>query len=355
MRLATSILLAGGLAAALAGCNKEVQPAEEIRPVRFAVVGAGSVQSGDSYSGEIRARHETRLAFRVAGKVVQKLVNAGEHVKKGQPLARLDPTDYGLDLSAKQAQVAAAHSDLMQQETDLTRYRQLLTQSFVSQAQVDRQQNAVNVARAKLQQAEAQLSASSNQTAYTTLTADADGVVSEISAEPGLVVSAGQAVARLAQDGAREVAIQVPENAVARVRAAQEFAVTLWSDDHTFRGRLREIAGDTDPATRTYAARIALDEADTSALRLGMTARVQLPGSAAALRLPLTAILDQQGRHYVWVIDPKTGKVARREVKVGALDSQSVALQQGVARGERVVSAGVHLLREGQRVKLLAE
>ncbi|WP_434632877.1 efflux RND transporter periplasmic adaptor subunit [Chromobacterium sp. CV08] len=349
--------LTAGLALAatlgLSACQDKAAAPEDIRPVRYVVAGADADQAGDSYAGEIRARHETQLAFRVAGKVVAKLVNSGEHVKKGQALARLDPSDYQLDLAAKQAQLAAADSDLAQQRLNLKRYRELLAKQFVSQAQVDAQQNGVNAAQAKVDQARAALSSSRNQTGYATLTADADGVVGQMTAEPGLVVAAGQPVARLSQDGAREVAIQVPENALDAVRKAAAFRVTLWKGGAPLEGKLRELAADADPATRTYPARIAL-AGDSHALQLGMTASVQLPARAAGrLRLPLTAVLDLQGRHYVWAIDGKTLRVSRRPVEVAAIDDGGAAIASGVASGDKIVTAGVHLLREGQRVKLL--
>jgi RND family efflux transporter MFP subunit len=172
-------------------------------------------------------------------------------------------------------------------------------------------------------------------------------------AELGPVVAAGQPVARLAHDGEREAAIQVPENALQQVRQQKQFSVTLWAGKQQFEGSLRELAGDADPATRTYAARISLPHA--SALALGQTVTVTLSGSSTAqsLRLPLTALLDEQGKHYVWVVDDKTLRVSRRPVVVQHIDSQSVTLQGGVRPGEKVVSAGVHLLHDNQRVTLL--
>ncbi|MEQ6289521.1 efflux RND transporter periplasmic adaptor subunit [Vogesella sp. GCM10023246] len=341
---------------ALAGCKQEVQPVEEIRPVRYVLAGSDSAADSRLFSGEIRARHESQLAFRVAGKVIAKRANAGDSVKKGQVLALLDGSDYQLDTSAKQAQLAAAQAELAQQQADLKRYRELLTQNFISAAQVERQQTAVNASRASVQQAQATLSASRNQGGYTALLADSDGVISSISAEPGMVVAAGQAVARLAASGEREVAFQVPENAVAAVRGASGFKVKLWADGRELDARLRELAVDADSATRTYAARLTLPAADDS-VRLGMTAsvRAQLAGQAGStLRLPLAAILDTQGKHYVWVINAQS-KVGRKQVDVGATDGSSIAISRGLSGGEKVVTAGVHLLRDDQRVSLLQQ
>ena len=338
----------------LAACAKEAAVQEDIRPVRYVTAGDNAPQPGASFAGDIRARQETPLAFRVGGKIAQRLVNAGERVKKGQVLARLDANDYELDLTAKQAQLAAARSDLMQQEADLRRAQELLGKQFISPAQVERQQNVVNAARAKLQQAQAQLAGSRNQSAYTTLVADADGVIGSVSAEAGQVVAAGQPVMKLALDGPREVAIQVPENALAALRAAKTLQVKLWADGQSYHGTVRELAADADPATRTYAARISLDGANAG-LALGMSATVTLPtlNSGQNQQLPLSALLDQDGRHYVWVIDPKSHKVGRREVSVQGIDASVAHVSGALRAGEQVVSAGVHLLRDGQQVRLL--
>ncbi|TIC84766.1 efflux RND transporter periplasmic adaptor subunit [Crenobacter intestini] len=346
-------LIAVSLALATSACNKPPAPSEAVRPVKTVQAGSAAAGAGTSYPGEVRARHETRLAFRVPGKVVERLVSAGERVKKGQVLARLDATDYALDAGAKAAQLGAARAQLAQQEADLRRARELLAQSFISQAQYDRQAAALDTARAQAKSAQAQASFAGNQQDYAVLRADADGVVSEISAEPGLVVAAGTPVARLAADGTREVAIQLPEDAIAGLRAAKALSVVLWSGNARYPATLREIAGDADPATRTYAARVSVD-APAGQLTLGQTARVELPAPvSSAIALPLTAILDTGGRHYVWLVDAKTHTVKRREVGIAGLDSQQATVSRGLAGGETVVTAGVHLLREGQQVTLL--
>ncbi|MGL6070931.1 efflux RND transporter periplasmic adaptor subunit [Craterilacuibacter sp.] len=346
-------LLAGALIGIVSACGKKAEPTPDIRPVRTLLAGGSSAQQGGSYAGEVRARHESRLAFRVPGKVVERYVSAGEQVKKGQPLARLDASDYTLDLAAKQAALSAARAELIQQEADLARSRELLKQSFISQAQFDRQQSALEAARARMKQAGAQAGVSGNQAGYAVLNADADGVISEISAEPGLVVTAGQPVAKLAADGEREVAIQVPENALDKMRSSKALTITLWHNQQQYPGELRELAGDADPATRTYAARVRVLAADAK-LQLGQTARVALPASASqGLRLPLSAILDTGGKHYVWVVNGKTLSVKQRAVTIAKLDGEGATLSGGLQPGERVVTAGVHLLRDGQSIKLL--
>ena len=351
------LALASALLLALTACKEEVKPVEEIRPVRYTIAGAAQQNHIRQFSGEVRARQESRLGFRVAGKVVEKRVSSGDSVKKGQVLAVLDASDYQLDSQAKQAQLAAAQANLAQQAADLKRYRELLAQNFISAAQVERQHTAVQSAQASVQQAQAALSASRNQAGYTSLVADSDGSVSDISIEPGQVVAAGQIVARVAAAGEREVLIQVPENAVGELRQASSFNVKLWAGQQAIPATLRELSGDADPATRTYAARLKLS-GQPDGLRLGMTATVEasLPGQhSAAIKLPLSAILDEQGKHYVWVINPKTTKVGRKAVSVGRPDSQGIDITAGLNGGEQVVTAGVHLLRDGQRVTLLAK
>jgi RND family efflux transporter MFP subunit len=342
--------------ALLAACgDKPPAQTEEVRPVRYVTLGNHNLDSSQRFAGTVHARYETPLAFQVSGKVVAKLVNSGEPVKKGQALARLDAKDYALDQSAKSAQLAAAQSDLAQQETDLKRSHDLLAKQFISQAQYDRQLNGVNAARAKLKQAQAQLSASSNQTGYTVLTANADGVVSDITIEPGQVVSAGQPVAHLAAAGEREVAIQVPEQDLQAVKRASRFEVELWAGKQSFVGKLRELSATADPATRTYAARISITN-PSDALQPGMTANVQLPQAAAhgtEQRLPLTALLDQGGQHYLWTIDKSSLKVSRSRVQVKAVGDSWASVAGAPPAGSLVVTAGVHLLRDGQRVSLL--
>lgn len=351
------LALASALLLALSACKDDAKPVEEIRPVRYVTAGDDTRSASRQFSGEIRARQESKLGFRVAGKVIAKRSNTGDIVKKGQVLAVLDATDYSLDSSAKQAALAAAQADLAQQDADLKRYRELLTQNFISAAQVERQQTAAQAAHARLQQAQAALAASHNQAAYTSLVADTDGVVSDISAEPGMVVAAGQIVARLAASGEREVLLQVPENAIADIRNATGFKVKLWANNRELSARLRELSGDADPATRTYPARLTLSGADDS-VRLGMTASISATLASPPdkkLKLPLSAILDSQDKHYVWVIDAKSNKVGRKAVSIGSIDDQYATITGGINGGERIVSAGVHLLRDGQRVSLLAK
>ena len=264
------------------------------------------------------------------------------------------PADLGLDLTARQAQLAAAESDYRQQETDLARYQGLLAQHFISQAEFDRRASGVVVAREKVKQARADLAVSQNRRAYATLTAERDGVVSRIDAEPGQVVQAGQTVVTLAVPGEREAVVNVPEARLAAFRTASAYSVQLWNDGRRYPATLRELAPVADPVSRTYQARLSIPAAD-DAVKLGMSATVFVTGrdQPAQMRLPLTAVLDEQGRHAVWVLDGKTLRVKKRAVTLAGIDSQTVTVASGVRAGETVVTAGVHLLRDGMRVRRL--
>lgn len=340
----------------LAACSPAPAPAhEEMRPVRTIVAGYSPGSVGATYSGEIRARYESQLGFRTAGKIVTRLVEVGSHVKRGQLLLQLDPTQETLQVAAAGAEADAARSRVAQARTDVKRIEQLLARNFASQAELDQQRLALDQAEAQLRSAQARQQINSNLRGFTTLVADRDGVVSSISAEAGQVVGAGQPVVTVAADGEREVTISIPESRVDELRKAKTLQVAVWAHPgKSWTGTLREMAPDTDSVTRTYSARIAIQNPDPDLLRLGMTASVlaaDVDGSGA-IRLPLTAIVDRDGARQVWVVDPKTSHVAAREVKLGSAQNDSVLVLAGLNGGETVVTAGVHMLQPGQLVKL---
>lgn len=341
----------------LAACGPASAPEhEETRPVRTIVAGYSPGSVGATYSGEIRARYESQLGFRTAGKVVARLVDTGSHVKRGQPLLQLDPTQESLQVAAAGAEVDAARSRVAQARVDVKRIEQLLARNFASQAELDQQRLALDQAEAQLRSALAREQLNSNLRGFTTLVADRDGVVSSISAEAGQVVAAGQPVVTVAADGEREVAISIPESRVDELRKAKTLQVAVWAHPgKSWTGTLREMAPDTDSVTRTYSARISIQKPDPDLLRLGMTASVlaaDVDGNGA-IRLPLTAIVDREGGRQVWVVDPKTSRIAAREVKLGSAQNDSVLVQSGLAGGETIVTAGVHMLQPGQLVKLI--
>jgi RND family efflux transporter MFP subunit len=349
----TKLILAAVIAAALSACGqKETAAPEEVRPVRSTVVDPSGGSVGATYSGEILARYESRLGFQIGGRVVARLVEVGGHVKKGQVLMQLDTAQESLQVAAATADVDAAQSRVRQSRVDLQRAETLFSRNFVSQAKLDDTRLALTTAESQLKSALAQQAIRQLQRGYSSLSADRDGVVTAISAETGQVVSAGQQVITLAADGEREVQISIPESRVDELRRARTMHITVWAQPgRSYRGSLRELAPSVDSVTRTYAARISILDAD-AALRLGMTASVAAPDvdGGSAIRLPLTAIHNKDGRPQVWVIDPASLKVAPRRVKLGAAHNDSVLVSEGLQGGERVVTAGVHMLHAGQKV-----
>lgn len=337
-----------------AGCGAKQQPAhEDIRPVRSTVVGSSSGSVGATYSGEVQARYQSKLGFQTGGRIVARLVEVGTAVKRGQPLMRLDPAQETLHVVAAGADVDAAKSRVEQNRTDLQRTEALLAKNFASQAEVDQQRLALSQAESQLKTALAQAQIKVNQRGYTVLNADRDGVVTAIQAEAGQVVSPGQAVITLAGDGDREVLVSIAESRVDELRQSRNLRIAVWAQPgKTYSGVLRELAPDTDSVTRTYSARIAVKDAD-SALRLGMTASVFAPDvdGRSAIRLPLTAIYNKDGQPLVWVVDTQTSQVSSRMVKLGSAQHDQVLIASGLAAGETVVTAGVHMLHAGQKVK----
>ncbi|HEX5130012.1 MAG TPA: efflux RND transporter periplasmic adaptor subunit [Usitatibacter sp.] len=347
--------LAIGLLAAACGNGKVAE--DPVRPVITQTVVPGASATRDVYSGELRARHETDLAFRVGGKLVARLADPGSRVKKGQVLARLDPEDARLAAQAAAAQLASAESDLALAKAELDRHAELLAKKFISQSAYDVKHNAFNSARARAEQARSQAAISANQREYTTLVADAGGVVISVSAEPGQVVAPGQPVLKLAHSGEKEVVVNVPEGQLSRFKVGQPVAVSLWADRSApFAGYVREIAGGADPVTRTYAVRVDAPAAPASA-QLGMTANVAFAQSAEAglVLLPMSAITRRGDQAAVWVVEPATRKVKMQPVAIGQFREDGVTILEGLSAGDVVVTAGVHKLRAGQAVRLASE
>jgi multidrug efflux system membrane fusion protein len=341
-------------AATLAACSNATVEKEPVRPVLTQVVVPGAASTREVYSGEVRARTETDLGFRVGGKIVARTVDAGARVTRGAVLARLDPEDAELAAQAAKAQLASAESELALAKAELERHADLLAKRFISQSAFDVKQNAYNAAKARAEQAHSQAGISLNQANYTTLVADADGVVVSVAAEPGQVVTAGQPVLRLARSGEKEVVVNAPESQVGRFKAGQAVAVSLWADpSNVLPGRVREIAGGADAVTRTYAVRVAVPTAPAS-VQLGMTASV-LFGSAndpSLVLLPLTALARDGANPAVWLVDPKSSKVRLRQVTVGQFREDGVTITAGLQPGDVVVTAGVHKLKPDQVVRL---
>ncbi|GIZ51514.1 hemolysin secretion protein D [Noviherbaspirillum aridicola] len=347
------IVLAGALA--LSACSKQVEKAEDIRPVRVVRVATGSVAGGSEFSGEVRARVESRLGFRVGGKITERKVDVGASVRRGQVLMQLDPRDLQLAQAQANAGLKAAESNRDLARAELKRYQELREKNFVSQAVLDSKETAFRSAQASYDQALAAFRNQSNQAGYAVLVADADGVVTGVDAEVGQVVAAGTPVVRVAQLGEKEVVIGIPEDQVDALRKATNISIRTWAQpDRSFDGKLRELSPVADPATRTYAARIAIPGA-TDDIRLGMTAYVSFQSASAdnAIRLPLTALHQDKSGTSVWVVE--NGTVRQVPVQVSGTAGNEVLVSGGLSAGQTVVTAGVNQLRPGQKVKLLGE
>lgn len=338
----------------LAACEKPpAPPPEPLRPVKTMQVGATPAQGGLSLAGEVRARHEAPLAFRVAGKIAECKFNLGDTVQRGQLLARLDPEDYRLSEQASAATVAENKSAQVLAEDELTRFRSLHEKGFVSAAMLDQKQAAADAARARADAALSAREQKARQLDYTRLLADSDGIVTAKECNAGQVVNAGQPVLYLAQKGEKEIAVHVPEGSLADFRASRSFAVALNAHPgKTYTGALRELAAAADPATRTYAARISVKDANSSML-LGMSATVRARAEGDSfIRLPLGAIVSRDSQPRVWKLD-EAGVVHAMPVNIDRIEGDSVRITGGLSPGDRVVTAGTNLLRDGEKVKLL--
>jgi membrane fusion protein, multidrug efflux system len=305
------------------------------------------------FAGEVKPRHEADLGFRIGGKLVERYVDVGARVKKGQALARLDPADVGLQAEAAKAQVAATETEYRFAQAEYERYQNLFREKFISASALDAKRNALDANRAKYEQAKANLAVSQNQASYATLVASEDGVVTAIGAEPGQVVAAGQSVVRIAREDEREVAISVPENRIGELARAQRIVAALWATPgRTYAAKVREVSPAVDPATRTFAVRVSIVDPDP-AVQWGMTANVALiaPGDAQAALLPLTSIYQKDGKPAVWRYDPATGQVALVPVAIGQYREDGVLVTSGVANGDWIVAAGVNKLVPGQVVR----
>lgn len=348
------------VAAVLAGCAKPPEKTDTVRPARVMTVRAATGEDVMIFAGDVRPRYEIDLSFRIGGKLLERKVDTGALVRKGQPLARLDPQDAKLSAAAAAAQVAVADADVAYAKAELERSRQLLEQKFISQAAYDNKLSAHQVAVARRDSARAQSAVSGNQAGYTTLVADNAGVITAVIAEAGQVVAAGQPVMKLARTEEREVVISVAENQAAALRVGAPAMISLWSQPQkTYTGRVREVAPAADALTRTYLVKVSVLDADEG-LRWGMTANVGIAGMRAAalpggaIVVPLTALNQQGQQAHVWVVGPGNA-VQRQPVQVGQYLESGAVIAAGLAGGETIVVAGVHKLSPGDVVKPLPE
>ncbi|RGE44980.1 efflux RND transporter periplasmic adaptor subunit [Comamonas testosteroni] len=355
--LAVSVVAA---AAMLSACSKKEPLPEPVRAVKLLTVGEGQIEAAQEYAGDVRARIESRLGFRVAGKIIKREVELGQRVKAGQVLARLDARDYQLSADAARAQVSSATTQRDLAQANVQRFKALRAQNFISAAEMERYEANLKAAQATLDQAKAQLSSQSNQENYTQLVADVDGVVTSVEAEPGQVVAAGTPVVRIAQDGARDAVFAVPEDRHASIRIGQGVQVRPWSDEsQVVSAQVREVAASADAATRTYQVKAALQGSNLPAL--GSTVRVLPEGMSVSngavggkvIKLPTTALRQSGGGGQgtaVWLFDPASSTVKLQPVQIATADGNEAVIASGLTAGMQVVATGVHVLNAGQKV-----
>lgn len=352
MRLltASSVAMVTGVAVlALSSCDRhQPDPRTAEKLVRIATAQPAAA-SERAFTGVVSARVQSDLGFRVGGKVTERLVDMGQSVRTGQPLMRIDRTDYAHAIAAQMGNVAAAKAKLVQAVADEERYRDLVSPGAVSRSAYDQAKAAADSARALLDAAEAQLKVVQDEGDYSTLVADSDGAVVETLVEPGQVVTAGQVVIRLAHAGSREAAVNLPETV--RPTIGSTALASLYGVDARRSARLRQLSDAADPVTRTFEARYVL-EGEAANAPLGATVTVYLPGvaSTTAVAVPLGAIDDEGGGPGVWVIDSKNSSVTFRSVSVRQIGAEAAILDGGVGIGEQVVALGGHLLHEGEQV-----
>jgi len=349
--------MSASIAAALGGCKQD-QPAavETPTPVRVERIAPQSVTEARAYTGVVRARYESDLGFRVSGKIIERMVNVGDRVSKDQVLARLDPTDYRLNVESAEAELGAAKSTLAQAAADEERYEKLLAERHVAPAAYDQKKAAADEARGRVERAQRALAVARNQVAYTDLRANEGGIITSLPVEVGQVVAVGQLVVRLAQLAEREVVVAIPESRLDDVRAS-EATVELWADESRhYRAALREFSPQADPITRTYQARFTIQGAD-EAIALGMTATVRLvrKHGRTVMRLPLGAIYSNGAGASVWVIAADDVHLRRTPVEVIEFHQNDVLISSGLNPGERVVALGAQLLDDRMTVRIVEE
>jgi RND family efflux transporter MFP subunit len=355
LRAVGAILAVIALAPALAACDDPAASATATpaRPVQVQRVVFAAADENREFAGVVRARYETDLGFRVAGKIVKRLVDPGDRVRIGDVVARLDPRDFQLQVESAEAELMAATSNLAQAAADELRYATLKTRGFAAVADYERKKAAKDEAEGRMERAQRALHLARNQLAYGDLKADADGVIMAILAESGQVVALGQAVARLAHRGEMEAVVALPETVLGEARQS-DASVRLWSGpDRRFAAHLRELSPQADAATRTYAARFTIENPDDT-VALGMTATVVLsrPADTMVAKVPLAAILNRGTGPTVYRVDD-AGVLQRRSVTVSSFNEVAALVTSGLEDGDQIVTLGVQMLEAGQKVRAI--
>lgn len=335
----------------LSACEKPVETAPPPRPALVMKVGASEHANSEMILvGELKSRYESNVGFRIAGKITKRLVDVGAKVKKGQVLATIDANDANLSAQAANADIQAAEANHALAKAELERQRQLFEKQFISKSALDFREAEFKTAEARLKQVKSQSAVTGNQSSYTKLIADRDGVVAQITAEPGQVVVAGQQIAQIIDYDHIEVLVAVPESKMDHLHTGQPVQVKLWADaDNTYQGKIREIAPAANPATRAFDVRVALEQTDAH-LKVGMTAGVAFDTKTSqTIVIPSKALTELNGEKHVWVIDAQ-GNAKPRAVQAGAFTEQGIEIASGLQSGEMIAIAGVHTLVDGQKV-----
>ena len=339
----------------LACCRPDTKvDAPEIRPVRTVTAARGEAAETVVLTGHIRADDEPSFAFRLGGRMIERSVNVGERVEAGQVLAKLDPENELSALRSAESALAAARGQLNYARADFERQRQLLANGHTPRARFDQAQKALQNAQSQVDDAEAQLSIARDRVSWTTLSADAPGTVTAVGAEPGEVVQAGQMVVRLARQSGRDAVFDVPGQLLRSAPSSSEIAVRLTDDPGvTATGRVREVAPQADPVTRTFEVKVGLND-PPEAMRLGSTVigSVKLE-TEPAISIPASALTEFNREPAVWIVDPRNLTVSLRNVELLRHDPGTVIIAQGIETGDVVVTAGVQTLHPGQKVRLL--
>lgn len=341
--------------ALLTACQREVeQPAPEIRPVRTITIEKRAAGSTVAITGNVQAQNEINEAFRIDGRLIERLVDVGDTVKKGQLIARLDPQNEESGVQAARAQLSAAQARLIEARATFERMRDLVAEDAVSRQQFDQAEALRKTAEAQVEAARSQLTLSQNRLGYTQLHASVTGVVTSRGPEPGEVVAPGRTIVQVAREGARDAVFDVPVQVKNAAPKHPDIRVALASDPAvTAEGRVREIAPRADPVTGTFQIRVRLID-PPAAMRLGTTVTGRMTLDAApAIEIPTTALVRAGGQTAVWIVDPAAKTVSQREITVGAATANTVQVTSGLADGDIVVTAGVQALRPGQKVSLL--
>jgi RND family efflux transporter MFP subunit len=338
------------------GCCKAPVNDPRLQPPRVEVFKAQAAGvNSRTFTGIVEARVQRDLGFRVGGKILERSVNMGERVRKGQVLMRLDSLDLKLALAAQQANVAAARARYVQAKSDEARLARMIESAVASPLEYDRAREALDVAKAQLDASEAQARVSNNSSEYAILLADADGVIVRTLSEPGQVVAAGQTVVQLAHDGPREAMINLPEGV--RPDLGTVASARPYGQDQRYQARLRQLSDAADPASRTFEARYVL-EGGAASLPLGSTVTITLVAKQTlgkpSVEVPVGALYDRGSGPGVWIVDD-TSTVKFRPVQIASIGQEKIVVSGGLDAGENVVALGAHLLHEGQVVNLARE